>query len=75
MVLAPFCSFFLCDNRYHLPAPEDKWMIRIRKGAVVSIPKALRFDRNVCGQVPTGFDAKRLGVPPEIADSVDPVTL
>jgi fatty acid synthase subunit alpha len=54
---------------------SGQWMIRVKAGAVLIIPKALRFDRNVCGQVPTGFDAKRLGVPPEIADSVDPVTL
>ena len=54
--------------------PDGPWMMRIKAGAVVAVPKALRFDRNVAGQVPTGWDPVRLGVPPEIAQSVDPVT-
>ena len=53
----------------------DQWMLRLKKGAIVSIPKALKFDRRVAGQIPSGWDAKRMGVPDEIADSVDPVTL
>ncbi|KAJ0391655.1 hypothetical protein P43SY_011807 [Pythium insidiosum] len=51
------------------------WMIRLRKGAVLSIPRALAFDRFVAGQIPTGWSAERLGVPKDLAESVDPVTL
>ncbi|GLD97526.1 hypothetical protein PINS_up006216 [Pythium insidiosum] len=51
------------------------WMIRLKKGAVLSIPRALAFDRFVAGQIPTGWSAERLGVPKDLADSVDPVTL
>ena len=39
------------------------------------IPKALRFDRFVAGQIPTGWDAKRYGIPDDIISQVDPVTL
>jgi len=54
---------------------ETRWWMRLRRGAVVAVPRALRFDRFVAGQIPKGWDAKRLGIPPEIVDSVDPVTL
>ena len=49
--------------------------VRLRKGAVISVPKALRFDRWVAGQVPTGWDPARLGIPADICASVDPVSL
>ncbi|TMW63553.1 hypothetical protein Poli38472_002494 [Pythium oligandrum] len=51
------------------------WMIRLKKGAILSIPRALAFDRFVAGQIPTGWSAERLGVPKDLVDSVDPVTL
>jgi len=47
----------------------------VKKGANLYIPKALKFDRLVAGQVPTGWSAKRYGVPQEIVDQVDPITL
>lgn len=51
------------------------WCVVLRKGATLYVPKALRFDRLVAGQIPTGWDATRYGVPKDIADQVDPVTL
>ncbi|CAO3632523.1 unnamed protein product [Mucor hiemalis] len=51
------------------------WFVIIRKGAALYVPKALRFDRLVAGQIPTGWDASRYGVPKDIIDQVDPVTL
>ena len=50
-------------------------MVRLKKGATLYIPKALRFDRLVAGQIPTGWDAKRYGVPEDIVQQVDPITL
>ncbi|KAH6685704.1 fatty acid synthase subunit alpha reductase [Plectosphaerella plurivora] len=56
--------------------PESgEYIVRLKKGAGLWIPKALRFDRLVAGQIPTGWDAKRYGVPEDIVDQVDPVTL
>ena len=54
---------------------EDTWVVRLMKGATLYIPKALRFDRLVAGQIPTGWDAKRYGLPEDIVNQVDPVTL
>ncbi|KAJ5469420.1 Fatty acid synthase subunit alpha [Penicillium diatomitis] len=56
--------------------PESgEYTVRLRKGATLLIPKALSFDRLVAGQVPTGWDAKRYGVPDDIIEQVDPITL
>jgi fatty acid synthase subunit beta, fungi type len=50
-------------------------MVVRRRGAVVRVPSSLRVDRRVTGQVPKGFDPVRYGVPREMAEQVDPVTL
>ncbi|KAI5463082.1 hypothetical protein BGZ63DRAFT_462406 [Mariannaea sp. PMI_226] len=56
--------------------PESgEYIVRLRKGASLWIPKALRFDRLVAGQIPTGWDPKRYGIPEDIVSQVDPVTL
>ncbi|KNC49148.1 uncharacterized protein AMSG_11853 [Thecamonas trahens ATCC 50062] len=51
------------------------WFVQLEPGSVVYVPKALRFDRAVAGQIPTGWDPARLGVPQDIIAQVDPVTL
>lgn len=52
-----------------------EYTVRLKKGATLLIPKALRFDRLVAGQIPTGWDAKNYGIPDDIISQVDPVTL
>ncbi|KAJ5392377.1 hypothetical protein N7509_007867 [Penicillium cosmopolitanum] len=54
---------------------SGEFTVRLRKGANLLIPKALQFDRLVAGQVPTGWDASRYGIPDDIIEQVDPVTL
>ncbi|KAF2724975.1 fatty acid synthase subunit alpha [Polychaeton citri CBS 116435] len=54
---------------------SGEFQVRLKKGATLLIPKALRFDRLVAGQIPTGWDAKRYGVPDDIIEQVDPVSL
>jgi len=54
---------------------SGEFTVRLKKGATLMIPKALRFDRLVAGQIPTGWDAKRYGIPDDIIGQVDPVTL
>ncbi|KAF2422742.1 fatty acid synthase subunit alpha [Tothia fuscella] len=56
-------------------ADSGEWTVRLKKGATLLIPKALRFDRLVAGQIPTGWDARKYGVPEDIISQVDPVTL
>ncbi|KAM3159575.1 Fatty acid synthase subunit alpha [Lachancea thermotolerans] len=54
---------------------SGEYTIRLLKGATLYIPKALRFDRLVAGQVPTGWDARTYGIPEDTISQVDPITL
>ncbi|KAK5081587.1 beta subunit of fatty acid synthetase [Lithohypha guttulata] len=54
---------------------SGEFSVRLKKGATLLIPKALRFDRLVAGQIPTGWNAKTYGVPSDIISQVDQVTL
>ncbi|MCH0629294.1 4'-phosphopantetheinyl transferase superfamily protein [Kocuria palustris] len=52
-----------------------EFTVKILKGATLYIPKALRFDRLVAGQIPTGWDARNYGIPEDTISQVDPITL
>lgn len=54
---------------------SGEFTVRLKKGATLMIPKALKFDRLVAGQIPTGWDAKKYGIPDDIIEQVDQVTL
>ena len=56
-------------------ADSGEFTVRLKKGATLLIPKALRFDRLVAGQIPTGWNAKVYGIPDDIIEQVDPVAL
>lgn len=53
----------------------EEYTVKILKGAKLFVPKALRFDRLVAGQIPTGWNAKTYGITDDIIDQVDPITL
>lgn len=56
--------------------PETgEYTVKLLKGATLFIPKALKFDRLVAGQIPTGWDARRYGIPEDTISQVDPITL
>ncbi|KAF0713714.1 hypothetical protein As57867_004230, partial [Aphanomyces stellatus] len=65
----------LGDDKCDLYEEGGSWWLRLRQGAVITVPKALHFNRWVAGQIPTGWDATQLGIPADIAESVDPITL
>lgn len=54
---------------------SGEWSVKFKKGATLLIPKALRFDRLVAGQIPTGWNPKRYGLEDDIISQVDPITL
>lgn len=53
----------------------DQWFVKLKKGARVYVPKAIVFSRTVGGQIPTGWEAGRYGIPQDIIDQVDRCTL
>ena len=54
---------------------SNEWIVRIKKGAVLMIPKAVQYGNTVAGQIPTGWTARTYGISNEIISQVDPVTL
>lgn len=53
-------------------AESSRWFVKFKKGSLLMVPKAIPFDRLVAGQLPTGWDAKRYGLPQDIIDQMDP---
>ncbi|ORY35430.1 fatty-acid synthase complex protein [Naematelia encephala] len=54
---------------------SGEWKVKFKKGARVFIPKAIKFDRVVAGQLPTGWDARRYGIPDDIVQQTDRTAL
>ncbi|KAL7423471.1 fatty acid synthase alpha subunit Lsd1 [Cryptotrichosporon argae] len=54
---------------------SGEWFVKFKKGARVFLPKSIKFDRVVAGQIPTGWDAKRFGIPEDIIAQVDRTAL
>ncbi|CAD6885141.1 unnamed protein product [Tilletia caries] len=54
---------------------SDSWLVVLKKGARVFVPKAVSFERLVAGQIPTGWSGSRYGIPEEIVSQVDRTTL
>ncbi|KAI0360181.1 fatty acid synthase [Trametes cingulata] len=46
-----------------------QWFVKFKKGARIYVPKAFKFNRLVAGQIPTGWDAGRYGIPDIIAQT------
>jgi fatty acid synthase subunit alpha len=54
---------------------EGVWFVKMKTGSKIYIPKSMRRDRWVVGQIPTGWNAKLYGIPDDIINQVDRVTL
>lgn len=54
---------------------SGEWFVKFKKGARVLIPKAIKFDRVVAGQIPSGWDARRYGIPEDIIAQTDRTAL
>jgi 3-oxoacyl-ACP reductase-like protein/enoyl reductase-like protein/acyl dehydratase len=63
------------NTRVHYDESRDSWMVTRFAGTEIRVPRKGRLKSQVAGQVPTGFDLTRYGVPKEMVDSVDRVAL
>ena len=54
---------------------QGEWTVTRRAGSAVRVPRSITWRRHVAGIVPTGFDPQRYGIPAEMVESVDRVTL
>ncbi len=56
------------------PNADGTWRVHRKQGAEVRVPKTLALTRHVAGLLPDGLDLRRLGIPADLRDTVDPVT-
>ncbi|KAB8228834.1 uncharacterized protein BDW43DRAFT_322806 [Aspergillus alliaceus] len=63
------------DNVSIYPLSEEEYRVIVKSGTTFLIPKATAFDTVVAGQVPKGWDPLRYGIPEDIAQQVDRLTL
>ena len=54
---------------------EGEWFVQLLPGAQIRLPKHVQFSRSVGGSIPDGFDFSRYGIPQDMQDSVDRLTL
>ncbi|MFD4368075.1 fatty acid synthase subunit beta domain-containing protein [Rhodococcus sp. NPDC058521] len=51
------------------------WQVTRKAGTEIRVPRKMKLTRSVGGQIPTGFDVTKWGIPADMADSVDRVGL
>ncbi|NMD95112.1 DUF1729 domain-containing protein [Rhodococcus sp. BL-253-APC-6A1W] len=56
-------------------AESGDWTVTRKAGTEIRVPRKAKLTRTVGGQIPTGFDVTRWGIPADMADSVDRVGL
>lgn len=54
---------------------SDEYKVQIKRGAHILVPKTLPSDGVVAGQIPSGWNPIKYGIPEDIIAQVDPVTL
>ncbi|KAL8642495.1 MAG: hypothetical protein Q9228_000813 [Teloschistes exilis] len=54
---------------------SEQVKVQIKRGAHISVPKAIPFDGEVAGQLPSGWNPLKYGIPEDIIQQVDPITL
>ena len=62
-------------TRAHRDAASGDWHVTRLAGAEVRVPRQVRLTRRVAGAVPRGFDPQRHGIPAEMANAVDRISL
>jgi len=64
------------ENTVASPVPDSgDWQVTRRAGTEIRVPRKMKLTRSVGGQIPTGFDVTKWGIPADMADSVDRVGL
>ena len=54
---------------------SGQWFAKFKKGACVFVPQAFKFSRTAAGQILTGWDAGRYGIPEDTIAQTDRTTL
>lgn len=62
-------------NKVDVWVDGERCFVKFKRGAKLLVPKAVRFDRLVAGQIPTGWDARVFGIPDDIVSQTDRTAL
>ncbi|KAJ8119547.1 hypothetical protein ONZ43_g3525 [Nemania bipapillata] len=54
---------------------SDTWVVTVKRGATFLVPKSIPSDQFVAGQLPSGWNPATYGIPEDIINQVDPITL
>ena len=69
-------SFLAADpDHTRVRRDDEAWLVTRTAGTEIRVPRAARLSRKVAGLVPRGFDFARYGVPRDMVESTDRVTL
>ncbi len=71
-------SFVLADPEHtkaHYNEEMERWEVTRLAGTEVRVARKVRSNRNVAGMIPKGFDFERLGIPKDMLENTDRVTL
>ncbi len=64
------------ENTVAAVDPESgDWTVTRKAGTEIRVPRKVKLTRTVGGQIPTGFDVTKWGIPADMAGSVDRVGL
>ncbi|WP_051499986.1 type I polyketide synthase [Nocardia sp. BMG51109] len=59
-------------NTVIAPVPDSRdWTVIRKAGTEIRVPRRAEMTRTVGGQIPSGFDPRRWGIPPDMASALD----
>ena len=56
-------------------AGTEEYLVHLKAGATIRVPKAVNFEHFVAAQIPRGWEARKYGIPEDIINQVDKATL
>ncbi|MEM1007842.1 MAG: beta-ketoacyl synthase N-terminal-like domain-containing protein, partial [Myxococcota bacterium] len=72
---ASFVALAPEQTRMRYDRDKDTWWVTRVAGSEVRVPRQVKLKRTVAGMVPQGFSFERYGIPQDMIDRVDRVTL
>ena len=70
-----FCESDPEHTLAHFDDELEVWKVTRRAGTEVRVPRRTRLNRYVTGQIPSGFDPNRYGIPKDMIENTDRLTL
>ncbi len=66
-----YCQANPEKTAYFYNEQSETYQVVLRKGTMIRVPRQEKLTRSISGQIPTGWNASRLGLPREMAEQID----